>query len=82
VPDIALCETKGKVRWEVSISLQQVQKNAIATAGAKELQFFSDQCVAQNKDQFLAFMFYFVVQTTKITSITHILARTARQQNP
>ena len=42
-----------------------------ASAGAKELHFFSDQCMGQNKNQFIAFMYYFITCSTSVEVITH-----------
>ena len=56
---------KGKVNGE-EMTLQHVfldllRKRQSKRTGVKELCFFSDQCADQNKNQFIAYMYYLIV---------------------
>ena len=50
-----------------------VYKFALAKAelGVREIHFFSDQCIGQNKNQFVSFMYYLVTTTTAVSCVTH-----------
>src|SRR5207249_906013 len=52
-----------------------------ASKGVKELRFFSDQCAGQNKNYFIAYMYYLVVTTTTINTVAHYYLESGHSMN-